>query len=122
MIRSGQPGEGRALDLWLPEGVAAEEQRRGFGGGEERVRVGVRHPAVAPPRERGLDDRRREVGPETVAGEGDELACYLRFAVLEVRAAVFRSGVDGYGGDPGDTLAPVVADPIQGLAFDLHPS
>src|SRR4051812_10187300 len=112
MIRSGQPREGRALDLRLPEGVAAEEQRRSLGGGKEGFRVGVRHPAIAPPRERGLDDRRREVGAETVAGEGNQLARDLRFVVLEVRAAIFRSSVDGYGGDRGDTLAPVVADPI----------
>ena len=47
----GQPRKGCALDLGLAEGVAAEEQRRILGGGEEGFGVGVAYPAVAPPRE-----------------------------------------------------------------------
>src|SRR5215213_93593 len=39
-----------------------------------------------------------------------------------MRAAPFRSGVERDGLGFGDALAPVVADPIQRLALDLHPS
>src|SRR5215210_7211096 len=55
------------------------------------------------------------------AGEGDQRFCYLGLVFLEVRPAPFWSCVDGDGGDLGDALTLVVADPIQRLALDLHP-
>src|SRR5918995_5030547 len=76
VVRRGQTREGRALDLGLPEGVAAEEERRMLGGREERIGVGVRYPAVAPPGEGRADDRGRQIGAQALSREGDELAGY----------------------------------------------
>src|SRR5215207_11580817 len=122
MVRGGEARQGCALDLGLPEGVAAEQQWRVIGGDEAWFRVGVRNPAVAPPGEGSLDDGGCEVGAEPVASARDHVLCNLRLVVLEVRAAPFWSGVDRDGRGFGDALAPVVADPVQRLGFDLHSS
>src|SRR5215204_212329 len=120
MVCGGQSREGCALDLGLPEGVTAEEQRRVIGSGEARFGVGVRDPAVAPARQGGLDDGGREVGVEMVVGEADHGIYDLCLVVLEVRAAPFRPRVDRDGWGFGDALSPVVADPVQRLPLDLH--
>src|SRR5215204_1377695 len=66
-VSGGQPREGCALDLRLPESVAAEQQRRVIGGDEAWFGVGLCNPAVAPPDKGGLDHGGCEVGAELVA-------------------------------------------------------
>src|SRR5215211_3343881 len=61
MVCGGKSREGCALDLGLPEGVAAEKQRRVIRDDEAWYRVGVRNPAITPPGEGGLDDGGGEV-------------------------------------------------------------
>src|SRR3712207_2451581 len=112
MVRGGQTRQGCALDLGLPVGVTAEQKRRVIRGDEAWFGVGIRNPAVAPPGEGGRDDRSCEVNAEMVASERDHGVYDVRFVVLEVRAAPFRSGVDRDGRGFGDALAPVVADPV----------
>src|SRR5215218_1014397 len=97
MVCGGQSREGCALDLWLSEGVATEDQRLVIGGDEAWFRVGLCNPAVAPAGEGGLENGGCEVGAETVARERDHGAYDLRLVVFEVRAAPFRSGVDRDG-------------------------
>src|SRR5919112_2263010 len=122
MVRGGQSGEGGALDFGLPEGVAAKHQGRIAGGDEAWFGVGLRDPTVAPAGEGGRDHGGCEVRAETVARERDQGVYDLCLVFLEVRAAPLRSRVYCDGRDPGDAFAPVVADPIQRLALDLHPS